>query len=158
MGNIKEFELFHGAVLTALVRRDNPLTLSMIETKPRESWSTYRVNEAINLLVKHSAAPSSQKNAVAWSFTFSPAQMEQLCEGPAWAALVCGSKALDDDMELCLLDPEQLALLLDVASNQQQGMSVKDPGSGQLKVSSRRHMKGISVPRSRIRTWEVPGS
>lgn len=35
---IDEFELFHGVVLTKLVRSDRPITLRMIETRPREAW------------------------------------------------------------------------------------------------------------------------
>lgn len=130
----------------------------MIATTPRESCSTYRVNEAINLLVKNSAAPSSQKKALAWTFTHSPAQIEQLCEGTAWAAPACGGKTLSDNMEICLFEHEQIASLLDVKSDQQQGMTVKDLGSGQLKASSGRLFKNISIPRSRILTWQFPGS
>jgi hypothetical protein len=34
--SVHEFELFHGIVLTKLIRSDRPITLRMFETKPSE--------------------------------------------------------------------------------------------------------------------------
>lgn len=158
MGTVREFELFHGAVLTALMRRDQPIALSMVETMPSDSWSTYRINDAVNLVVTHRTGGRKQKrtNETAWQFTFSAAQMKQLRDGDAWAALVCGDSNLKTDMEVCLLAPEQIALLLDVESEQQQSLSVR--ASTSLKVYSGRHPKELTVAKNRYRKWEVPGS
>ena len=155
MGTVKEFEIFHGAVLTALVRRDEPLSLSMIETQPSEAWSTYRINDSANLLVKHSTNRVSRQrnNATVWQFTFSPAQMKQLRKGPAWAALVCGSGNLKHDMEVCLLSPEELRLLLEIESDQQQSLTIKDVPRQYLRASSGHHEKEILIPRIRYRSF-----
>lgn len=61
MGAVRQFELFHGAVLTALLRRDHPIALSMVETMPSDSWSTYRINDAVNLVVTHSTTGMKQR-------------------------------------------------------------------------------------------------
>ena len=156
---VAEFHLFHGAVLTALVRRDQPLSLSMIETKPKESWSTYRINDAVNLVVKHTTTRNVQKRskAYAWTFTFSPAQIKQVREGSAWAALVCGATKVDDkDMEICLLEPKQIAKLLDLTAQTQQVISVRAEEGNSLRAYSGRHPEELIVARNRLSNWRVP--
>jgi len=158
MGTVKQFELFHGAVLTALLRRDHPIALSMVETMPSDSWSTYRINDAVNLVVTHRTTGTTQKrtNEFVWQFTFSPAQIKQIREGQAYVALVCGSPSIKADMEVCLLDPAQIEKLIDIHSRQQQAVSVR--ASSSLKVYSGRHVKEITVAKNKYRMWEVPGS
>ena len=157
---VKEFELFHGAVLTKLARSKKPLTLCMIETQSADSWSTYRVNDEVRLLIKHSLSGRSLKTekAKVWSFVFSPDQMRQLQETGTWAALVCGAKTVGGtDMEVCLLDPGQLATFLDLGSAGQQSMMVKRLDGKGLRVSSGRSAERI-INRNRLDVWEVPGS
>lgn len=38
--SIREFELFHGAALTKIVRAERPVTLRLIETRPDDAWAT----------------------------------------------------------------------------------------------------------------------
>jgi hypothetical protein len=158
---IREFELFHGAVLTKLVRGDRALTLRMIETRPTDAWSTYRVNDQVNVLLKHSLSPriARRENATAWQFVFSRDQMRQLRTANTWAALVCGSKTVGrSDMEICLLDPTQLEEVLDLASDDQQSVTVKRIEGKSLRVSSPQVRKELVVPRSRADNWDIPGS
>lgn len=155
---VREFELFHGAVLTKLARSDRPLTLRMIETRPADAWSTYRVNDEVNVLVKHSLVSRTLKreNAKAWQFNFSPDQIRQLQAESTWAALICGGKTLkDSDMEVCLLDPEQVAEVLDITTEAQQSISVKCIEGKSLRVLSPRRQNDIVVPRNRLDTWAV---
>ena len=42
--SIKQFEIFHGIVLTKLVRNENPVTLRMIQNSPKsDDWRIYTV-------------------------------------------------------------------------------------------------------------------
>jgi hypothetical protein len=158
---IREFELFHGAVLTKLVRADRPITLRMIETRPADAWSTYRINDAVSILLKHSTRlrPLRRKRgAAAWSFVFSTDQIEQLSKQGTWAALVCcSSKIGRNKMETCLLDPDQLNRLLDLTAKTQQSITVKRLPGKRLRVVSPR-TRDLVVARNRIETWRVPGS
>lgn len=157
---VKEFELFHGAVLAKLVRSEKPLTLCMIETRPSDTWSSYRVNDAVSLLMKHSLVSRAltREKARSWQFVFSPDQMRQLQKPSTWAALVCASRtATDEYMEVCLLDPEQLARLLDVPSATQQSLTVKRIEGKSLRAASAR-CEELVVARNRLDGWEVPGA
>jgi len=158
VGTVRQFELFHGAVLTALLRRDHPIALSMVETMPSDSWSTYRINDAVNLVVTHSTSGKKQQrtNEVVWQFTFSPAQIKQIRDGRAYVALVCGSPNVRSEMEVCLLDPSEIEKLIDIQLAQQQAVSVR--ASSSLKAYSGRHVKEINVAKNKYRKWEVPGS
>jgi hypothetical protein len=158
--SVKEFELFHGAVLTKLARSKKALTLCMIETKPGDDWSSYRVNDAVSLLLKHSLVSRSlsREKARVWQFVFSPDQIRQLQQPGTWAALVCGSKtASDTSMEVCLLDPPQVEQLLDLTAATQQALMVKRIEGKSLRAYSGRSEEFV-VPRNRLDTWVVPGA
>lgn len=160
--SVREFELFHGAALTKLVRTETALTLRLIETRPTDSWSTYRVNDEVNILLKHSVRPRSRKRengAAVWQFVFSPDQMKQVTQAGTWAALVCGAPELGaSDMDVCLLDPTQLAQLLDTGRTNQQSLTVKRLPGKSLRVTSVRVSDEFVVPRNRLDDWAVPGS
>jgi len=157
---IREFELFHGAVLTKLVRSDTPLTLRMIETRSGESWSTYKINDEVRLLLKHSVISRalSRDKSRAWQFVFSPDQMIQVAAPTTWCALVCGNKSIADaKMEICLLDPSQLGVLLDITTRAQQSLMIKRIEGKSLRASSVR-ASDIVIARNRLDSWAVPGS
>ena len=78
--SIKEFELFHGAVLTKLVRIERPITVTLIETQREQTWSVYKVMDG-QLFIKHSTSPrplSRGKGGYSWTFTFSPEHISQI--------------------------------------------------------------------------------
>ena len=94
---IREFELFHGAVLTKLVRGERPVALRMIETRVSQAWSAYKVNDQLVLYVKHSSKPrkgTRQKKARTWQFTFSPDDISKIAafgpQTPTYVVLACG--------------------------------------------------------------------
>lgn len=159
---IREFELFHGAVLTKIVRSDRPMTLRMIETKPGESWSAYTLNGEITLILKHSTTPrplKRERGSTRWQFTLSAEQIQQLSGANSWLGLVCGSPKIGkkSPMEICLLDPNEIDRLVDKSSLVQQSILVKYLPGKSLRVSSTKS-KEFVVPRNRLDTWEIPGS
>jgi hypothetical protein len=162
---VREFELFHGAVLTKLLRSEHPVALRLVETRPQESWSTYTLNDAIDLVVSHSTSPrvvSSTGGGTSWTFVFSRNQLRQMSPNTrgraVWVALVCGRRTLSgDQMHVCLLDPEQLVDVIDFKADQQ-GLTVRKPGGrGQLRVFKDRRERFL-IPQSRIDSWVIPGS
>lgn len=160
---IREFELFHGVILTKLVRNERPLTLRLIETSSELAWAAYRLNAEITLIIKSSSTPRALKreSGTAWTFTFGTSDLAQLrAAGPnAYVALACGSKKLDPArMEVCFLRPEEIGQLIDASSSSQQALTVKVLPRKQLRVSSGRVTRELLVPQSALDTWEVPGS
>lgn len=119
---VKEFELYHGAVLTKLVRSDRPITLRMIETKPQEAWAAYTLNDEASLYIKYSTKPSTRKRTettLVWTFTFANGQLRQLQElrkqRDVYLALVCGQRDIEDgEMYTCLVKPHELDLCINV--------------------------------------------
>ena len=162
--SVKEFELFHGAVLTKVLRSDKPVALRLVETRPGENWSTYTLNDAVDLLVSHSKSPRSVARSgggTSWTFVFSKNQLRQLSptpEGrPVWAALVCGRNTPSGgDMYICLLDPDQLAEVVEF-TGEPQSLTVRKPaGKGKLRVFKDRHEKFL-IAQSRLEKWKIPG-
>lgn len=157
----KEFELFHGAVITRLIRAEQPVTLRLLETHPKEKWSTYTLNDAVDLVVTYSKSPrvvSRGTDGTSWTFVFSANQLKQITSTsrPVYAALVCGRKTIGNEaMHVCLLNPEQLMELVD-APKPSQSLTVRKPDSkGKLRVFKDRVEK-LLVAQNAIDTWEIP--
>jgi len=160
---VREFELYHGAVLTKILRSEKPVALRLVETRPGENWSTYTINDEVDLLVSHSKSPRPVSRAgggTSWSFVFSRNQLRQMNpesrSRPVWVALVCGRKnPSDGEMHVCLLDPEQVREVVSFTA-EQQSLTVRKPsGRGKLRVFKDRHEKFL-VAQSRLDKWEVP--
>ena len=159
-------ELFHGAVLTKLLRSDRPVSLRLVEKHAgAATWSTYTINDEVNLFIAHSKAGRTVQRdggGTSWSFVFSPNQLRQLNPAnagrPVYAALVCGGATLrTGPMQVCLLEPAQLAELLDFTATQQ-GITVRKPQRrGQFRIFKDREERFL-VPLSRLDTWEIPGA
>jgi hypothetical protein len=159
--SVKSYELWHGLVLTKLLRSDRPIALRMIQTNPAENWSSYLINDAIDLFICFSTAGRRIKRGetLVWRFNFSPNQARQLqkSDREVWAALVCG---VDNDVSLsqiCLLKPEEITQAVDF-SKEQPGVSVRVP-TGKKQICVMRDRKEIfKVQKARIDSWEIPGS
>jgi hypothetical protein len=162
---IKEFELFHGAVLTKVMRSEKPVALRLIETRPRENWSTYTLNDSVDLFVTQCKSPriiSREGGSTSWSFIFSRNQLRQMNPGvrhrPVFVVLVCGrAKPSDGDMYTCLLDDKQIADLVDFSSNQQSVTVRKPQRKSKLRVFKDKRVK-YRVSQDRLDKWEVPGA
>jgi hypothetical protein len=162
---IREFELFHGAVLTKILRSEKPVSLRLIETRPGESWSTYTLNDSVDLLITHSKhqRPVSQNGGgFSWSFTFSQNQIRQMDSASSsrrvWVAMVCARKSSEEgDMHVCLLKPEEIYKVINFRATQQSLTIRKPNGRKQLRVYKDRKEQ-FPVPQSRLDNWEVPGA
>ena len=121
---IREFELFHGAVLTKLVRNDRPVRLTMIETA-EDARSVYTVNDTVFLYIKHSKSPKKDNDGcLTWTFTFSVKRFQEIREYRrqmnVFIALVCGQSRVDQgQMEVCLLDPDKIDQSLNLHAAEQ---------------------------------------
>lgn len=166
--SVHDFEFYHGAALTKIMRSDRPITLRMIETAPSEVWSAYRLNDEVVLYVKHSANPRTGKRkrgSTRWPFTFTPAQLQQAnslrTTSPLFVALVCASYRIGKGpMEICLLDQEQLEKCIDLTSSATQVITVEcEPGKSLRAYGPKNSKtKTIVVPRNRLETWQIPGN
>jgi hypothetical protein len=167
---VHEFEMFHGIVLTKLVRRKLPVSLLMIETQAKEAWSEYKVNDQVILYVKHSTSPRSLKRegGIAWNFSFATDHVKRIRAlrdgGDICIALVCGDKDLGElgSMQICLLEKHQLAGLLDLDLSRPQAIRVRYlPGTGKslrVRGSLNDSAEELKVPRSGFDKWQVPGT
>lgn len=162
--SVREFELYHGAALAKVLRSEKPVALRLVETKPGENWSTYTLNDAVDLFVTYSKRPrpvSRGGGGTSWSFVFSSNQLRQMnpaiSKRAVWVALVCGRKCPGEgDIHVCLLDPEQISEAIDFSA-EQQSLTVRKPsGKGQLRVFKERYEQFL-VAQSRLDKWEVPG-
>lgn len=161
---VREFELFHGVVLTKLTRSKRPITLRMIETKPSEAWSTYIINDEVLLVIKHSTNQrrlERTRSGLSWTFVFSPEQLRQLQPSDShkqvFAALVGGGKDVKKDtMQVCLLDWEEIQKILDLRSSKSVSLTVRYLPGKALRVFHERKQE-LLVPQNRVDKWEIPG-
>ncbi len=130
--SIKEFELYHGAVLTKLARCERPITVTLIETNPGDTWSVYKVIDS-QLFIKHSTSPrplSRGNGGHSWTFTFSPdhiSQIKRLREKHSvYAALVCGFQDTKQGrMEICFIDHDDFPEVIDLDNSDAQSITVR---------------------------------
>lgn len=163
---IKQFELFHGAVLTRLMRSKRPMTLRLIETNVNDLWAVYVINDVFAILIKYSANPQPGKGSARfWQFTFPETQLAQLrklgTNQQVHVALVCGAENLSDKkMEICLVEPVEMTNLIDLDAKTGQWMRVDIQENKQPVVTGKLNSKGsgIKIPRKRLEQFKVPGS
>ena len=89
---IKEFEFYHGAVLTNLLHGSGQSVT--IEPFPSESNASYIINKNIGLFIKHSA-----KRMSPWRFSFAQEHQNEILEmknklGELFLSLVCGEDGI----------------------------------------------------------------
>ena len=168
MADVREFELFHGIVLTKLVRNDRPTVLRLIETNPREAWAAYTVNNEVTLYVKYRTGShnlSRGEGGESWTFVFSPTELAKIRsmapETEVYLALVCGKKQIgsgDCGMHVCLLKPDQRRNLIDMKASTQQTVSVKCIPGKSLRATGSTSREELIVQRNALDKWVVPGS
>lgn len=163
--SIKEFHLFHGAVLAKLIRSGKPISLSLIETKPEDSWAAYTINDEVDIFMKHSTSPHELKRndgGYSWVFVFNSDQLAQLKEiqkkRPVYIALICGHKSVKAGrMEICYLNPEEVCEVLDFESTEQQSITVRyNTGAKKFRVIQGREEK-LMISLNELDAWDIPG-
>ena len=170
---VDQFEVFHGVVLTKLVRSARPITLRLIETRPAEAWAAYTLNNAVDLFMKHSATPKLVRGGGgerSWHFTVGQVQLAEMASSRSsrrlYVALIGGSAQVKDSHKwsVCLLEPNQVEELLDFtprklmdfSSTFQQSIIVRWTPGKQLRVYKEGKEK-FKVPQNRLDNWKVPG-
>jgi hypothetical protein len=159
---VRTFHLFHGIVLTKLVRSDRPITLRMIETRPNEAWSSYILNDLVELYIKHSAIHRQTEQRKSWSFVFGLNQLKQMeasqRKRDVYVALVCGdTDTTTKDMQVCLLEPRHLRDLVEFSTDRQQSITINYQPGHKLRVfkDGKEHFK---IAQGALDEWQVPGS
>lgn len=155
---IKEFEYYHGAVLTKLLRKDIPMTLTLIETDKNQSWSAYKISSNKNdyiFYVKYCLSPQVTKKHVRWTFRFTNEHLNELkkfLSNNLWLVLVCAQKdCKTKPMELCLLNKKEILEGIDIDSINQQTFTVYSESRKELKVCGTMNEKKFTVERDRIK-------
>jgi hypothetical protein len=159
------FELFHGAVLTKLLRSGRPVRLCMVETNPREYWSAYKLNDEVTLYIKYSTNPQDRKkDALVWIFTFSIANMGEIRrlhqEQQVYFALVCGDKDIgSNSMQVCFLEPEEFERCADLEEDGSRTISVKYLPGKKLRVWGNKNGSDdpLNITARALEKWTIPG-
>jgi hypothetical protein len=160
---IKQFELFHGAVLAKLMRSDKPITLRLIETR-NDAWSIYTINNEIELFIKISKVPNElirEVNGYSWQFQFTSEQIVQLKSlkksRNIAIALVCGHQSVSENMQIAFLNPELVDELFDFSTDNSQSLTVKFIPNKQLRVIRNYKIEKF-IPQNALEKWVVPGN
>ncbi len=163
--SVKEFELFHGAVLAKLVRNEKPITLRLIETR-FDDGRVYTLNDVIELYVKHSISPrqlTRGDGGYSWTFTFNAEHINQIRElkkkRPTYLVLVCAHRDVKDArVETCLINLEEHADILNLDGSGQQSITVRyKAGAKKLRIFLDRQEKFL-VALNALDNWEIPQS
>ncbi len=161
--SIRQFELFHGAVLAKLVRSDHPVTLRLIETK-EESWSVYTINNEVELFIKICTTPrklSREKDAISWPFIFSVDQVETISNlklsKEVYVALVCGCKDLSDPMQIAFFTPAEINQIIDFNATDSQSFTVKYLPRKKLRLIID-YKEVLLINQKALESWKVPGN
>lgn len=166
---IKDIELFHGVVLTKLIRSERPVSLKLLEFNADTSSAAYLINDEASVYIKHSKSPRERERKnyqAAWIFNFKPehlAEVRKLSEGKGvFTALVCGDTSLENarDMQVCFLQPEELSACINLNATKTQTITVANPTRRQLRVwgTANGADNPILVDKGALERWEAPGS
>jgi hypothetical protein len=131
--SVKEFELFHGAVLTKLVRGERSVVLTLIETRQDDGWAVYLLNDEVNFYIKHSTSPRRLirgNGGYSWTFTFNLEHLDKIRSlaklNPICLVLVCGQKNIKEGrMEVCFLEPNELLKVIDLDHGDSKSVTVR---------------------------------
>lgn len=158
---IKEFELYHGAVLAKILRKDIPTSLKLVETN-RDS-STYVINDNIALYMTYrSLHKSSNEKISKWFFDFSLQKCREIKEFlhyDLYFTLICiNSKYEPNYSEVCLINKESIKKLIDLDAITVQKISVflENGKSFRVHGTMSKKSKELTVSRNQIDNIEIP--
>ncbi len=163
--SIKQFEVFHGIVLTKLLRSKKPVSLRMVETRPdSDDWRVYTINIDSDLFVKHRITykPPGKKGRYSWQFVFSQNEIFRINEKDKtmYIALVCGRQNIKEEidiMEVCFLEPKKIANIFPSIIDKPFSLTVRSEPNKSLRIIVNRKVRDI-IPVSAIENWDIPGS
>lgn len=161
---IKEYEFYHGAVLTKILRKDIPTNLKLVEANPKELWSAYRINDQVVFYMKSSTAPQLIKSGLRWQFPFTLSHINEIKllleqANVIYFALICINEKYDGyGSEVCLLDKDQMLKLILLDSINPQSITVYSEKNKQLKVHGTlsQHKKELNINRNLLDRLVLP--
>ncbi|WP_144401691.1 hypothetical protein [Isoalcanivorax pacificus] len=132
---IQEQDFYHGAALTQIAEHPSFKALN----KGSSRYGHYLVNADCHIFIKYS------RSSGPWSFTFTSDQLEPLCnvqnsQADLFVCLVCGEETI------CVLNKEQLEVVIDMALTDSQWIRVEVPPGGRCRVSGSKGKLGKTVP------------
>jgi hypothetical protein len=158
----KQFEFYHGVVLTRLVRSDRPVRLQMSVNQPADSWSAYLIDDSVALFIKRSGKPTELKKdkTLRWQFTFSDNQLIQMMDyskdRAVYLALVASrNNSFLDGVNICLISPEQLNSLVDWNTKGTESFTLKDAESSHSYLVCGNGIE-IRVKKKAFDSWDIP--
>lgn len=159
--SIKNFELFHGAVLTKMIRNDKSTSIIMVETEAKSLWALYKINDQVSVYVKYRTKNIISKknvNKTSWTFSFSQEEFDKIylmsVNDNIYFAFVCGNMELKKWMEVCFIKRQQF---LDLMGNDNKLIHVVNENGKSLRIKSPFYKKGFIIPRNALDEWEIPG-
>lgn len=164
--SVRQYELFHGAILTKLLRNEKPITLRLIERAAGDPWSAYRVNNCCYIYVKYRTTfrvDSHFLEIPIFDFLFTHQDLEKLKalskKSPIYFALMCASDKTDDKhMQICFIEPTEFDQLTRDTSVDTVTISVWTQDTKSLRAKSTCIDKPLIIGRSRLDNWDVPGA
>jgi hypothetical protein len=151
-----EFERYHGVALARLLRGQAGREVRVTEMKPDEGWSVLIPARGPVVVIRHRSRPRrlrSTPGGLSWRFSFSGEQLARLRrhtrQGRLRLLLICGREEKNQQQaEMALLEPREVARLLDLSSFLEQRLTVQAHPRKELWVL--RNKIKVKVPRSRF--------
>lgn len=147
---LSKFELYHGAVLSQMVRSKG-ISLKLFERNEQHGWGEYEVSDnhfSYRVIIKATATVKKTRKGFSANFTFSAEDINRIRSvGSILVCLVCA------DQEICTLEMEDiqaLGLLRKVASC---NVIVSWEKGTALHVKSKLETLGYTIPRNRLKTY-----
>lgn len=161
--SIKNFQFYHGAVLTKILRLDVPTSLKLVETS-ETSWCTYTINDSIALYMMYRNGVKTQKH-IRYTFNFDKKHMMEIKEyiengKSIKLALICINEKLDKmNSEICMIDQEQLESLINIDSitNQSINVYLENGKSFRVDGTKTKSKREFTISRNAIDNIEIPG-
>lgn len=125
---IRDFEFFHGAALTKLVRSDRPVTIARFKGS---SNASYVVNDLCGLYLKHSSSRMSP-----WGFTFHRDHQQEIDELHGLIGYVVVGLICNDD-GVVGLDYTEFRTVLDTMHEAVEGIGISRKPRGMYMVRGR---------------------
>jgi len=150
--SLSKFELYHGAVLSQVVR--NPgLNLKLFERTDEHGWGEYEVSDnhhTYRLFIKATSQVKKGRKSRCYSnFTFSVSDVERIrsISGNVLICLVCG------DQEICTLEWEDMDTLQIMRNREVCNVTVSWSSGTELNVKSKFAELPYKVPRNKLKTY-----
>jgi len=146
------FELFHGAVLSQIVRSKG-ISLKLFERHEQHGWGEYEVSDnhfSYRVMIKSTSSIRKTKKGFASNFTFSAEDIKRIrkTEGSILVCLVCG------EQEICTLEMEDVHALGLLRKEEASNVIVSWSKGSALHVKSKWETLKHTIPRNRLKNFQ----